>query len=197
MSGFTTKISQKCMSCETLLWQSGEIAWLLRMQNIRLMNILYFTILFPLLHSWNYFKQYHKLWKLYTLGGIPKSRTNCWLVLIDQVPDICSVYDCLIWSRFWNVGADFRNLLNQNKPNQWFQILVSHAVYSKSWAHYWKLVWYFGFVLAWHVGFVLNSPFSMHGTKNVIILFMVEANPTGVDVSIRILTQGGATVLYM
>ncbi len=53
-----------------------------------------------------------------------------WLILIGQVPDICSVYfkDSLKWSRFRHIGADFQNLLKSKQAEQ----KVSHPVLSSS-----------------------------------------------------------------
>ncbi len=67
-------------------------------------------------------------------AGYQNPEPFVWFVLIGQVPHIYlqhteHLYWIWNWSRFRNIGADFRNLLNWNKPNKGFRILASHPVY--------------------------------------------------------------------
>ena len=61
-----------------------------------------------------------------------------WLILIQQVQEICSNVTLLfhqdrflfLWSRFLNRVNNLLSLLNQSEPNERFRILVSHPVLS-------------------------------------------------------------------
>ena len=57
----------------------------------------------------------------FSLGGIPKSGTFCLLCFDQASSGICSILD--------GHTTDIRNLVNQNKPNKRFRILVSHPVF--------------------------------------------------------------------